>query len=165
MAAASELATNDNLDLRQLLKVLVAVKKGDFSVRMPEVETGLGERIAETLNDIIEMNERVAKELDRISSVVGKEGRINQRASLTGAGGRWASLLDSVNMLIADLAQPTTEVARVIGAVAKGDLSQTMALEIEGRPVKGEFLRTGKIVNTMVDQLSSFASEVTRVAR
>ena len=71
----------------------------------------------------------------------------------------------SVNTLIGDLVHPTSETARVIGAVAKGDLSQTMALEIEGRPLEGEFLRTAKTVNTMVNQLGSFASEVTRVAR
>src|SRR5437588_12646684 len=107
----------------------------------------------------------MAKEFDRVATVVGKEGRIRQRASLPMASGSWSACVDSVNTLIADLVQPTTEVARVIGAVAKGDLSQTMALEIEGRPLTGEFLRTAKIVNTMVDQLSTFASEVTRVAR
>ncbi|MGH8597489.1 MAG: HAMP domain-containing protein, partial [Gammaproteobacteria bacterium] len=77
----------------------------------------------------------------------------------------WAEGVNSVNTLIADLVQPTNEVARVIGAVAKGDLSQTMVLEIEGRPLRGEFLRIGRVVNTMVDQLGSFASEVSRVAR
>ena len=107
----------------------------------------------------------MAQEFERVSLAVGKEGRITQRATLAGAGGSWAASVTSVNTLIGDLVQPTSEVARVIGAVAKGDLSQTMALEIEGRPLKGEFLRIGKTVNTMVDQLSSFASEVTRVAR
>jgi methyl-accepting chemotaxis protein len=71
----------------------------------------------------------------------------------------------SVNELIEDMVQPTAEVARVIGAVAKGDLSQSMTVEIDGRPLRGEFLRIGKVVNTMVEQLASFASEVTRVAR
>jgi HAMP domain-containing protein/signal transduction histidine kinase/DNA-binding response OmpR family regulator len=153
------------LDLKQLLRVLSSVKKGDFTVRLETEENGMVAKIAETLNDVIELNERLTKELERISSVVGKEGKITQRAALTSASGGWDSCVESVNMLITDLAQPTTEVARVIGAVAKGDLSQTMALEIDGRPVKGEFLRTGKVVNTMVDQLSSFAAEVTRVAR
>src|SRR5206468_1214337 len=96
---------------------------------------------------------------------VGKEGKINQRATLGSASGRWAECLDSVNGLIGDLVQPSTEVARVIGAVAKGDLSQTMALEVDGRALKGEFLRTARVVNTMVTQLNGFASEVTRVAR
>jgi HAMP domain-containing protein len=101
----------------------------------------------------------------RISSAVGKEGKINQRASLGSVSGDWAECLDSVNGLIGDLVQPSTEVARVIGAVAKGDLSQTMALEVDGRSLKGEFLHTARVVNTMVEQLNSFASEVTRVAR
>ena len=122
-------------------------------------------KIADTLNDIFELNERMASEFARISSAVGKEGKINQRASLGSASGGWAECLDSVNGLIGDLVQPSTEVARVIGAVAKGDLSQTMALEVDGRSLKGEFLHTARVVNTMVEQLNSFASEVTRVAR
>src|SRR5207253_3215178 len=87
------------------------------------------------------------------------------RAKLPGAQGSWAAGVDSVNTLIADMVHPTAEMARVIGAVAKGDLSQTMDLENEERPLRGEFLRIGKVVNTMVGQLGSFASEVTRVAR
>src|ERR1700728_3274685 len=107
----------------------------------------------------------MAKELERLSRVVGKEGKISQRASIGDVSGAWAGTLASVNALISDLVHPTSETARVIGAVAKGDLTQTMALEIEGRELEGEFLRTAKTVNTMVNQLSSFASEVTRVAR
>jgi HAMP domain-containing protein/CheY-like chemotaxis protein/signal transduction histidine kinase len=155
----------DNLDLRQLLAVLTAVKKGDFSVRMPGDQTGLSGKIADTLNEIIEKNDYLCGELSRISTVVGKEGKTTQRASDRGAVGNWASCIDSVNDLIVDLVQPTTEVARVIGAVAHGDLSQTMPLEIDGRSLTGQFLRTAKTVNTMVAQLSAFASEVTRVAR
>src|SRR5207302_1336105 len=104
-------------------------------------------------------------ELERISHVVGKEGKINQRASLGAVSGSWEAALASVNALIGDLVHPTSEMARVIGAVAKGDLSQAMALDIDDRPLEGEFLRTAKTVNLMVDQLRSFASEVTRVAR
>src|SRR5205807_2560874 len=96
---------------------------------------------------------------------VGKEGKINQRATLGSATGDWAACVESVNGLIGDLVQPSTEVARVIGAVANGDLSQTMAVEVDGRSLKGEFLHTARVVNTMVEQLNSFASEVTRVAR
>ncbi|HEY9443309.1 MAG TPA: HAMP domain-containing protein [Gemmatimonadales bacterium] len=155
----------DTLDLDELQAVLAAVRKGDFSVRMRSVQTGLAGKIADTLNDIVELNQQMAQELDRVSLAVGKEGRIAHRAHLSGAGGSWAASVNSVNTLIADLVQPTSEVARVIGAVAKGDLSQTMALDIDGRPLMGEFLRIGRTVNSMVDQLSSFASEVTRVAR
>ena len=132
---------------------------------MPADRTGLAGKICDALNDAIERNEKLVKELERLSNVVGKAGNIKQRASLPNAEGQWATAIDSVNTLVSDLVQPTTEVARVIGAVAKGDLSQSMALEIDGRPLTGEFLRTAKIVNTMVDQLGTFASEVTRVAR
>ncbi len=155
----------ETIDARLLLKVLSDLKKGDFTTRLPSEQTGLTGKIYDALNEVVELNQRMAKEFDRVATVVGKEGRIRQRASLPMATGSWSACIDSVNTLIADLVQPTTEVARVIGAVAKGDLSQTMALEIEGRPLTGEFLRTAKIVNTMVDQLSTFASEVTRVAR
>ncbi|MEG4317551.1 MULTISPECIES: HAMP domain-containing protein [unclassified Microcoleus] len=157
--------SSSKLYAKQLLRTLVAVKKGDFSVRMPIDQTGLAGKIADELNDIIELNQRMAAELDRIGTVVGKEGKITQRATIGNVEGSWAASVNSVNTLITDLVQPTSETARVIRAVAKGDLSQSIALEIEDRPLKGEFLQTAQIVNTMVDQLSSFASEVTRVAR
>src|SRR3989440_401521 len=155
----------DRVDEKQLLAALSAFKRGDFSVRLPDDWVGLAGKIADTFNDVIGMNQRLAHELDRIGQVVGKEGRISQRASLGDVSDCWGEAIGSVNGLIADLVHPTSEMARVIGAVAKGDLSQTMAVEIEGRPLEGEFLRTAKMVNTMVDQLGSFASEVTRVAR
>ena len=148
-----------------LLETLVAFKKGDFSVRMPVDLVGMDGKVADALNDILELNEKMANALDRISRSVGKEGKIAQRASIGSASGGWAACIDSVNSLIGDLVQPSTEVARVIGAVAKGDLSQTMSLDVDGRPLRGEFLHTARVVNTMVDQLNSFASEATRVAR
>src|SRR5580698_7389722 len=153
------------LDKRELLKVLMAFRRGDFSVRLSSDRDGAEGKIAETLNEIIELNQKMAKEFAKISNAVGKEGRINQRARLGDHGGGWADCVDSINTLIGDVVQPSTEVARVIGAVAKGDLSQNMALEVEGRPLKGEFLRTARVVNTMVGRLNAFASEVTRVAR
>src|SRR5438046_9561007 len=111
------------------------------------------------------MNERMARELERIGRVVGKEGRITQRVSIGEVTNSWADAIGSVNDLIGDLVRPTSEMARVIGAVAKGDLSKTMATEVEGHELEGGFLHTAKIVNAMVDQLGAFASEVTRVAR
>ncbi len=155
----------DGIDAAELLEVLTAVKRGDFSVRLPRDRIGVRGKVADTLNDIIQMNQDLVTEIDRVSQVVGKEGRISQRASLRGAGGSWAAPVNSMNALIGDLVQPTSEVARVLGAVAKGDLSQSMALDIDGRPLMGEFLRIGRTVNGMVDQLGLFASEVTRVAR
>ena len=145
--------SSDTLDTDQLLAVLTAVRKGDFSVKMPMSQTGVAGKISDALNDIIELNRDTAREFERVSQAVGKEGKITQRAHLN-ASGSWAASVNSVNTLIADLVQPTSEVARVIGAVAKGDLSQSMSLDIEGRPLMGEFLRIGKTVNSMVDQLS-----------
>ena len=155
----------EQLDSKQLLAALMAFKRGDFSAQLPDDWTGVAGKIADTFNDVIRINERLTNELARISRVVGKEGRIRQRASLGEASGSWAEAMESVNNLIEDLVHPPSEMARVIGAVARGDLSQNMAIEIEGRAFEGEFLRTAKIVNTMVNQLSAFASEVTRVAR
>ena len=150
---------------RQLLGTLLAFRKGDWSVRLPSDLTGISGKIADVLNDIIDANERVAKEFDRVSRVVGREGKLSQRAAPVGVAGGWGTMVQSINTLIDDLVRPTTEMARIIGAVAKGDLSQSMALDVDGRPLEGQFLRTAKTANTMVEQLSSFASEVTRVAR
>ncbi|CAN7378526.1 HAMP domain-containing protein [Phenylobacterium sp. LjRoot219] len=155
----AELAT------QELLAALRAFRRGDFSVRLPKGLTGVGGEIAEAFNDVVELNDRMTKEFDRLGEAVGRQGKINHRAKLPGAQGAWAAGVDAVNTLIADMVHPTAEMARVIGAVAKGDLSQTMDLENEERPMRGEFLRTGKVVNTMVGQLGSFVSEVTRVAR
>ncbi|WP_436251467.1 HAMP domain-containing protein [Mesorhizobium amorphae] len=153
------------MDRRQILNSLKAFRRGDFSVRIDNVYEGLDSDIADTFNQIVELNDQVTREFERLSRVVGKDGRIGERGHVRNATGSWESSVRSVNDLIEDMVQPTAEVARVIGAVAKGDLSQTMMVEIDGRPLRGEFLRIGKIVNTMVGQLASFASEVTRVAR
>jgi HAMP domain-containing protein len=153
------------VDSTVLLNALTAFKRGDFTVRLPVEWTGMAGKVADTFNDVIELNQRMARELERLSRVVGKEGKIAQRASLGDLSGSWASSTKYVNDLIDDLVQPTRETARVIGAVARGDLSQNLALENDDCPLEGEFLRTAKLVNRMVDQLASFAAEVTRVAR
>jgi HAMP domain-containing protein/signal transduction histidine kinase/CheY-like chemotaxis protein len=155
----------EGLDAGQLLEALDAVRRGDFRVRMPVDRTGLAGRICDQVNAIVDLSAGLARELGRINVAVGKEGRIDARAGLELARGGWADCVASVNGLIDDLAQPTAEVSRVIGAVAQGDLGRKMALDIDGRPLRGEFLRTATLVNTMVDQLASFASEATRVAR
>ncbi|HEY6366130.1 MAG TPA: HAMP domain-containing protein, partial [Candidatus Binatia bacterium] len=156
---------NGGLDTQALLRVLTSVKKGDFSTRLPAGWTGIDGKIADTLNEIIDLMADTTTEMERVSRVVGKEGRLTQRATAPAAGGAWRSRVNAVNHLIEDLVRPTSEMARVIGAVAKGDLTQTVALEAEGQPLKGEFLRTAKMVNAMVKQLDAFAAEVTRVAR
>ena len=158
-------APRDFIDRRQLVSALRALRRGDFSVRLPEEVDGVDGEIASLFNEVVSINEEMTQEFERLSKVVGKEGKITQRGRVKNARGGWESAVRSVNELIEDMVQPTTEVARVIGAVAKGDLSQSMTVEIDGRPLRGEFLRIGKVVNTMVEQLGSFASEVTRVAR
>src|SRR5438552_559147 len=155
----------DALDRKGLLSALRAFKKGDFSVRLPMDLIGIDGEIAQVFNEVVEVNEKVTDEFARIRDEVGREGQINQRVRLPAATGSWSDCVDSVNTLIADLIRPTSEVARVIESVARGDLSQRLLLEIDGRPLRGEFLRIGKVVNTMVDQLGGFTSEVSRVAR
>ena len=150
---------------RELISVLRKLRRGDFSVRMPEEGTDADVELAMLFNEVVSLNQQMTGEFERISRIVGKEGKIGHRAKVQGATGGWDTKLRAINDLIDDMVQPTVEVARVIGAVAKGDLSQTMAVEIDGRQLKGEFLRIGKVVNTMVEQLANFTSEVTRVAR
>src|SRR5947207_1849772 len=163
--AATTLAPRERLDEKLLLKVLTDFKRGDFSARMPGDLTGIPGKIADTLNEVIETSSRVDQELRRVGRVVGKEGKINQRANLGDVSGGWLSKVESVNTLIEDLTAPTLDMARVIGAVAGGDLSQQMAMDVDGRLLQGHFARIAKTVNTMVAQLGSFTSEVTRVAR
>ena len=158
-------APRDFIDRRQLVSALRALRRGDFSVRLSEEVDGPDGEIASLFNEVVSLNEEMTQEFERLSRVVGKEGKITQRARVRGATGGWDAKLRAINELIDDMVQPTAEVSRVIGAVAKGDLSQTMTVEIDGRPLRGEFLRIGKVVNTMVEHLASFASEVTRVAR
>jgi HAMP domain-containing protein/signal transduction histidine kinase/DNA-binding response OmpR family regulator len=160
----SKVVANNTIDPRVMLSVVSAVKRGDFSARLPATWTGNAGKVASALNDVIESNQRLERELRKLGRHVGKEGQA-KRVALGDAGGAWASTLDSINDLIEDLVQPNSEMARVISAVANGDLSQTMPMEIDGRRLQGQFLETAKTVNTMVDQLRSFSSEVTRVAR
>ncbi|MGZ4964170.1 MAG: HAMP domain-containing protein, partial [Limisphaerales bacterium] len=159
------MVAGEDIDHRQLLSALTAFKRGDFSVRLPVHWIGVGGKVAEAFNDVADIMSQSTRDLNRISRLIGHEGKINERLATGHVTGEWAQRVDSVNTLINCLAHPISETARVIGAVAKGDLSQTMAVDIEGRKLEGEFSRTARTVNTMVDQLSAFASEVTRVAR
>jgi CheY-like chemotaxis protein len=152
-------------DLSALLQSLQAMKAGDFSVRMSTDQVGTFGKIADTFNEIVAANERMAQQLERVGQVVGREGKTRQRVKFALGHGAWSEMESSVNSLIDDLLWPTTEVTRAVGAVAQGDLLQTVRLEVDGRPLRGEFLRTANIVNRMIDQLSVFTSEVTRVAR
>ena len=151
--------------LSELLRALQAVQDGDFSVRLPGDWAGIEGKIADTFNEIVASNARMAAELERVGTVVGKQGKTRQRVKFGRSSGAWGEMETSVNTLIDDLLWPTTEVTRALAAVAKGDLLQTVRLDVEGRPLEGEFLRSATIVNTMIEQLGVFTSEVTRVAR
>src|SRR5438874_8889820 len=147
------------------LRALQAMRVGDFSARMAGDQVGLAGKIADTFNEIVAANERMAQQLERVGRVVGKEGKTRQRVKFGLGSGAWGEMEASVNSLIDDLLWPTTEVTRAIAAVAQGDLLQTVRLDVDGRPLKGEFLRSATIVNKMIKQLGIFTSEVTRVAR
>ncbi|MEO7001300.1 MAG: HAMP domain-containing protein [Ktedonobacterales bacterium] len=141
------------------------MRDGDFSVRLPGDWIGLEGKIADTFNEIVASNQQMAQELRRVGHVVGKEGKTRERAKFAHSRGAWGEMELSVNTLADDLLRPTTEVTRAIAAVAQGDLRQTVRLDVDGRPLEGEFLRSAMIVNTMIQQLGVFTSEVTRVAR
>ncbi|MDG4821669.1 HAMP domain-containing protein [Asanoa sp. WMMD1127] len=150
--------------LEELTEALRRVARGDLKARLPRRQ-GLAGEVADAFNDVVAMQERQHLDVRRIARIVGRDGRLTERLDEEGYDGSWAESQRAINSLIDDLGRPTTEIARVIVAVADGDLSQHMALEMDGRPLRGEFLRIGRTVNTMVDQLSSFSNEVTRVAR
>ena len=149
----------------RLLEAIEAALDGDFSARMRLRRQGLAGDLAKAFNELMRRQAAVTQEVDRVSRRVGRDGRMQERASLAGAQGGWAEQIDAVNQLIDHLVEPIREVARVLAAVADGDLSQRLSLEVGDHRLKGEFLRLGRNVNAMVDQLSVFADEVTRVAR
>jgi HAMP domain-containing protein len=163
--AIHDLSDLGSLEADELLEALQAVRIGNFSVRLPGQRTGLAGKIVDTFNEIVAANQRMAQQLEHVGQLVGREGRTRQRVKFGLLSGAWGEMESSVNLLIDDLLWPTTEVTRVISAVAKGDLLQTVPMEVDGRPLAGEFLRSANIVNTMIKQLSVFTSEVTRVAR
>ena len=152
-------------ELTTILASLQTMRDGEFSVRLPGSWTGLPGKIADTFNEIVAANQHIALELKRVGQVVGKEGRTRERTRFHQSRGAWGEMEISVNTLVEDLLRPTAEVTRAIAAVAQGNLTQTVRLDVDGRPLEGEFLRSANIVNTMIQQLGVFTAEVTRVAR
>src|SRR5579862_3354365 len=152
-------------NLSVILAALQGMRNGDFSVRLPGAWTGLAGKIADTFNEIVAANQQMAQELRRVGQVVGKEGRTRERTRFHESRGAWGEIEVSVNTLVEDLLRPTAEVTRAIAAVAQGNLTQIVRLDVDGRPLEGEFLRSANIANTMIQQLGVFTAEVTRVAR
>jgi HAMP domain-containing protein/signal transduction histidine kinase/CheY-like chemotaxis protein len=156
----------DEIDSYELLRLLLEVKEGNFSVRMPGDKLGISGKICDTLNGIIQLNEALVEELTKARNTIGLKGHLNHRVELPRfAKGSWASGVESINSLISDLVHPTIEIAHVISSVAKGNLSQEMPLRIGDHLLQGEFAKIAAEVNDMVKQLNLFSMEVTRVAR
>ncbi len=153
------------IDLAVILASLQSMRDGDFTVRLPGTWIGLAGKVADTFNEIVAANQHMSQELKRLGQSVGKEGKTRERARFHGTRGAWGEMEVSVNTLVEDLLRPTAEVTRAIAAVAQGDLTQTVRLDVDGRPLEGEFLRSANLVNTMIQQLGVFTAEVTRVAR
>ena len=120
-------------DLVAILASLQTLRDGDFSVRLPGSWVGLAGKIADTFNDIAAADQQMAMELKRLGQVVGKQGKTRERARFYEARGAWGDMESSVNTLVEDLLRPTTEVTRAISAVAQGNLTQTVRLEVDGR--------------------------------
>ena len=154
-----------SLDLTVILTSLQTMRDGDFTVRLPGTWIGLAGKVADTFNEIVAANQHMAQELKRVGQVVGKQGKTRERTRFHESRGAWGEMEVSVNTLVEDLLRPTAEVTRAIAAVAQGDLTQTVRLDVDGRPLEGEFLRSANLVNTMIRQLGVFTAEVTRVAR
>jgi signal transduction histidine kinase/HAMP domain-containing protein/CheY-like chemotaxis protein len=152
-------------DMKTLLAALKALRNGDFTTRMPQDWTGMPGKIADTLNEIFDMAADTATEFERVARLIGKQGMVDERIQLPMMKGSWQKIVNSSNALTSDLISPMTEMIRVIGSVAEGNLSQQVPPVLDGLRLRGQFLKSAKIVNTMVTRLGSFASEVTRVAR
>ncbi len=146
--------------LMLIREALRSYRDGEFSVQVPEVKSGQLAEISALLNQVFQKTDAISKEFVRVSTVVAEQGKLSERASVDGAVGGWAKKIDALNSIIGELARPTKEVARVMRAVAAGDLSQKVSLS-----AKGEILEVKDTINTMVEQLRAFASEVTRVAK
>ncbi|MEW1632991.1 HAMP domain-containing protein [Streptomyces sp. NPDC093801] len=147
-------------ELRLLLAGLTAVRDGDFRTRLPDAADGLLGEIATVFNGMANQLSLFTSEVTRVAREVGTEGTLGGQADVPGVGGAWLDLTDSVNFMAGNLTDQVRNIAQVATAVAKGDLSQKITVT-----ARGEILELKTTINTMVDQLSAFADEVTRVAR
>jgi HAMP domain-containing protein/CheY-like chemotaxis protein/signal transduction histidine kinase len=163
-AAAKEQKMSDEVAQQRLLEALCAVRDGDFSVQLPVHWEGIQGKIADCFNAIVASNRHLSQELDRVGQVVGREGQTRKRLAVTNHSGAWLGMQQSVNNLIDDLVRPIETMTEATAGVAKGDLTRTVPLETDGRPLQGEFLRSATIVNRMIEQMGEFSAEVTRVA-
>jgi len=135
-----------DVELSLVLATLQSMRDGDFSVRLPGNWTGMSGKIADTFNEIAATNQQMSQELKRVGQAVGKEGRTRERIRLQQSRGAWGEMGVSVNTLTDDLLRPTVEVTRAIAAVAQGNLAETVRLDVDGRPLEGEFYAPQKLL-------------------
>ncbi|HXT49586.1 MAG TPA: HAMP domain-containing protein, partial [Thermoanaerobaculia bacterium] len=154
----------DTVNRRQLLAALRALRRGDFEVRLPDDLPGVDGQICEAFNDVVALISGIGDEVNELRDAV-REGRTRKRLRRGESRGGWSRYVGSVNTMLDDLTTHTDEIARVVQAVSRGDLTQELAVEGVDEPLAGDFLKHAKAVNDMVAQLSRFGSEVTRVAR
>ena len=158
--SVNSMAGNLTNQVRNIAEVTTAVAKGDLSTRITVDARGEILQLKNTINTMVDQLSSFAAEVTRVAREVGTEGKLGGQADVPGVGGTWKDLTDSVNSMAGNLTAQVRNIAEVTTAVAKGDLSRKITVQ-----VRGEILELKNTINTMVDQLSSFASEVTRVAR
>src|SRR5688500_10286911 len=155
----------EGVNRRQLLAALRALRRGDFDVRLPDDLPGVDGQLCEAFNDVVSLIAGIGDEVTELREAVGRGGRTRERLGRGESRGGWSRYVGSVNAMLDDLTAHTDEIARVVQAVPRGDLTQALDVDGTDEPLRGDFLKHAKAVNDMVTQLSRFGSEVTRVAR
>ncbi len=158
--SVNSMAGNLTAQVRNIAEVATAIATGDLSRKITVDVRGEILQLKETLNTMVDQLNRFAGEVTRVAREVGTEGRLGGQANVPGVAGTWKDLTDNVNFMASNLTAQVRNIAEVTTAVARGDLSRKITVD-----VKGEILELKNTINTMVDQLNAFASEVTRVAR
>ena len=158
--SVNSMASNLTGQVRNIAEVATAVAQGDLSKKITVTVSGEILLLKETLNTMVDQLRSFAGEVTRVAREVGTEGRLGGQAQVPGVAGTWKDLTDSVNSMAGNLTAQVRNIAEVSTAIANGDLSRKITVD-----VKGEILQLKETLNTMVDQLNRFASEVTRVAR
>ena len=158
--SVNSMAGNLTAQVRNIAEVATAIAGGDLSRKITVDVRGEILQLKETLNTMVDQLNRFAGEVTRVAREVGTEGRLGGQANVPGVAGTWKDLTDNVNSMAGNLTAQVRNIAEVTTAVARGDLSRKITVD-----VKGEILELKNTINTMVDQLNAFASEVTRVAR
>ena len=154
------MAGNLTTQVRNIAGVTTAVAKGDLSTKITVDARGEILELKNTINTMVDQLNSFASEVTRVAREVGTEGKLGGQAQVKGVGGVWKDLTDSVNSMAGNLTAQVRNIAEVTTAVANGDLSRKITVDVHG-----EILELKNTINTMVDQLNAFASEVTRVAR